>query len=125
MTLEVEKEIVARYAAGEKAAVLKREYNIAPSVLYAALRKNNVPLQNPNMAAGKSKAATTKCPYCKTTKNPKGALFCCMCGKDIRSESEICIEHLGKALSNCLFLPENLRDETTEAIREAMAILRK
>lgn len=126
MSPENEKIIIDKYLNGAKAEALKSEYSLSSSSLYWILKKNEIPLRSPNKAKNKSRAEVVlvKCPHCKTNKNPVGARFCCMCGKDIRTEKQICVEHLSKALSNCLMLPESMRDETSEAIREAMKILK-
>ena len=62
-----------------------------------------------------------RCPICKAVNNPKEAKFCCMCGADIRSKSDLLIEGLNKALKNCCtYLPANCNEEVRNTILDAI-----
>ena len=125
MKLPYEDEAIAKYTSGEKTTVIKKELNISDSQLYNCLRKNNISLRGGRNTEGRAEKTFKRCPVCKTKANPAKARFCCMCGADIRSSKEICIERLSVALGNVAFLPDGVRDETVEIIREAMNELKK
>ena len=51
------------------------------------------------------------CPKCRKTIDVKGALYCCFCGADIRSNKELLIERINVSMRKTVFLPEDARDE--------------
>jgi hypothetical protein len=51
------------------------------------------------------------CPKCHKTIDIKGALYCCFCGADIRSEKELLIDRINGAMRKTLLCPEAIRDE--------------
>lgn len=121
---ETEQAIVEKYVAGEKAQQIQIDLGVSGATMYDVLRKNNVePRRKGNYPKGgyqKKKAKTRRCPHCKANNNPAGAKFCCMCGADIRSEADIVLEKLDKAMTICIrFLPTNLTEEVVDAMRQA------
>lgn len=51
------------------------------------------------------------CPKCHKTIEVKGALFCCFCGADIRSNRELLIDRINGAMRKTILCPEAIRDE--------------
>lgn len=51
------------------------------------------------------------CPKCHKKIDVKGALYCCFCGADIRSEKELLIFRINSAMRKTMLLPEGVRDE--------------
>lgn len=124
LSKETERLIVELYQEGEKAQEIQKALGISGSVMYDVLRKNNVePRRKGNYSKGgyqKKRGKTKRCPVCKATNNPANAKFCCMCGADIRSETDIVLEKLDKAMTACIkLLPTNATEEVLDAMRQA------
>jgi uncharacterized paraquat-inducible protein A len=127
LSKETEQLIVELYQEGEKAHEIQKALGIAGNVMYGVLRKHGVELRRPaasearqNSKASRKGAKTKRCPVCKASNNPANAKFCCMCGADIRSETDIVLEKLDKAMTTCIkLLPANATDEVLDAMRQA------
>ena len=72
-----------------------------------------------------AKMSDVKCPNCRATGHYKGAKFCYKCGADIRTESDILRERLGKLVGDFVFLPESCRDNAYTLIQDTIDYLRK
>lgn len=72
-----------------------------------------------------AKVSEVKCPNCRATGHYKGAKFCYKCGDDIRTESDILRERLGKLVGDFVFLPESVRDSAYTVIQDTIDYLRK
>lgn len=71
------------------------------------------------------KVSEVKCPNCRATGHYKGAKFCYKCGADIRTESDLLRERLGKLVSDFTFLPDNIRDNAYKVVQDTIDYLRK
>lgn len=128
MKLPYEEQAIAMYTAGVKNKRILEELNISNGQLYNVLKKNGIELRAPQKAKGKNgnKDKTKKCPICKAHNNPLNAKFCCMCGADIRSETDILTEKLDKAMTTCIrLLPTNATEDVIDAMRQASAFIKR
>ncbi len=73
----------------------------------------------------KAKVSEVICPNCRAKGHYKGAKFCYKCGADIRTESDILREKLGKLVADFEFLPESIRDNAYRVVQDAIDYLRK
>lgn len=116
-------ELLERYKNGEKMAALTKEYGFDASTMYKRADNCGIPRQHPKMSRGRNKFI--KCTKCGNDKNIRGAKFCFNCGADIRDNILILIDKLQDALANTKFLPDGIREDVSETIREAMAEFKK
>lgn len=72
-----------------------------------------------------AKVSEVICPNCRAKGHYKGAKFCYKCGADVRTESDILREKLGKLISDFQFLPESVRDNACIVVQDTIDYLRK
>lgn len=73
----------------------------------------------------KTNVSEVICPNCRAKGHYKGAKFCYKCGADIRTESDILRERLGKLVGDFQFLPESIRDNAYAVVQDTIDYLRK
>lgn len=116
-------DIVAAYKSGMKLKELARVMGRSPTTVSIILEEKG---ERKIVRTGpKTKKKIVICPKCKATGNVKGAKFCYKCGVDIRTESDILRERLGKLISDFQFLPESARDNAYTVVQDAIDYLRK
>lgn len=92
-------------------AKIAKEYGISrTSLVRCVFEMGAKPRREKACKKNKEKIGKT-CPKCHKTIDVKGALYCCFCGADIRSEKELLIERINNAMRKTMLLPEGARDE--------------
>ena len=118
----VEKAVEA-YAKGEMSVTaICSTFDISNGTLCNEIKKCNIPQRKPGK---RMRSKFIKCTKCGNDKNIRGAKFCFNCGADIRDNILILIDKLQDALANTKFLPDGIREDVSETIREAMAEFKK
>lgn len=125
---EVEKnDIVIAYESGmtirETAKVAERSPTTVAEILDSK-GVYHIARQGPRSPRQNKKKQVT-CPHCKAAGHLKGAKFCYKCGHDIRTQSDILRERLGKLTADLPFLPESVRDNFYAVIQDTIDYLRK
>lgn len=99
-------------------------YGIANTTMYYRLEKAG--LYTPQKGVRKTiQKKSKKCPKCGNNKNLPKAKYCYNCGADIRDNITILISKLQDVMINTKFLPDDIRGEMCETIREAMSEFKK
>lgn len=112
--------IYEAYVNGEKVKDIAERFGVAATyVSKKAKQMGATPRNKPRTKAGKH------CPKCRKQIDVKGAKYCCFCGADIRSEQEILIERIYKALEVVGWLPQNARDETQKTLLDVIEVLKE
>lgn len=72
-----------------------------------------------------AKVSDVICPNCRAKGHYKGAKFCYKCGADVRTESDILRERLGKLVADFQYLPDSIRDNAYAVVQDTIDYLRK
>jgi RecJ-like exonuclease len=72
-----------------------------------------------------TKVSDVICPNCRAKGHYKGAKFCYKCGADVRTESDILRERLGKLVADFQYLPDSIRDNAYAVVQDTIDYLRK
>jgi hypothetical protein len=91
LTETMKKEILERVKDGERYKDIAKDYDVQPSAISHLARKNGY------RARGGEKTGKT-CPKCHRGGLPTDYIFCPFCAADIRSEKEIVIGILERAI---------------------------
>lgn len=115
--------IVEAYKSGMKVKEIAEDIGKAQQTIRNVLDKEGV------LAIARQKVvdkvSNVKCPHCRATGHFKGAKFCYRCGADIRTESDILREQLGKLVADFQYLPDSVRDNAYTVVQNTIDYLRK
>ena len=112
LTQEQRQAIFEAYKDRSKAvAKIAEEYGISrTSLVRLVFEMGAEPRREKACKKNKIKIGKT-CPKCHKTIDVKGALYCCFCGADIRSDKELLIDRINSAMRKTILCPEGIRDE--------------
>lgn len=116
-------EIVKDYlASGETIAKIADKHGIPRTTLYSWAREYNPELKN--IKPTNSNVFGGKCRHCgKPLPDFVGIKFCSYCGKDIRTDNQICAEKLQSLLGYSSYIPMSDRDAYHDTLVGAIKIL--
>lgn len=93
LTETMKKEILERVKAGERYKDIAKDYDVQPSAI------SQLALKNGYRVRGGEKTVKT-CPKCHRGGLPTDYIFCHFCAADIRSEKEVVIGLLERAITS-------------------------
>lgn len=115
ITLEEKKKICEEYKdRSNKVDEIAKRYGILRAdVAHIAVEMGAEPrTKGYGQARKKKRGATVRtCPKCHKAIDIKGARFCYLCGADIRSNKELLIDRIHKAMRLLTLMPEGTRGE--------------
>lgn len=125
LTLEQKQAICEEYKDRSiSTTVIANKYGITRGdVAHIAVEMGAEP-RTKKYAAGLKKGKRV-CPKCRKTVDVKGAKFCYFCGADMRSNKELLIERIIKAMPTIQLMPTTARDNMQSLLLDIKAELGK
>jgi hypothetical protein len=118
--------IVEAYKSGMKIKDIAENTGKARQTILNILDREGVrPIMGKDALSTLTKVSDVICPNCRAKGHYKGAKFCYKCGADVRTESDILRERLGKLVGDFSFLPESIRDNAYAVVQDTIDYLRK
>lgn len=121
MPKETKEEIIRVYTETKiKTSEICSMYNLSSGTLNDIIKEAQIPFRHPGqVGANRGKKS---CRFCGSRLNPKGAKFCCECGKPLLTERENILNAL-EQLSNYFVVLE--KDKRDKCIAEINTIVDK
>lgn len=110
MPKETKEEIIRVYTETKiKTSEICSTYNLSSGTLNDIIKEAQIPFRRPGQVG--VNRGKKFCRFCGSRLNPKGAKFCCECGKPLLTEKESILNALEQLSSYFIILEKDKRDK--------------